>query len=140
MADLKERSRFASRDADAPLEPETVNREVFSKTQPQFYDIKGNSFKNTLVPKQTAQQALQGARAASDAVTESPYKLKKVKPRNPHGWDSYKRSGMILFNNINQLNVADETLPRAKNVTKKAQNANRTVIEKGSQSLYDQWT
>tara|TARA_B110000305_G_C19400074_1_gene619659 strand:+ start:386 stop:565 length:180 start_codon:yes stop_codon:yes gene_type:complete len=51
MADLKEGSRFASRNEDAPLEAETVKREMFAKTQPSFYDIKGNSFKSTLIPK-----------------------------------------------------------------------------------------
>lgn len=54
MADLKEGSRFATRNEDAPLGSETVNRESFAKTQPSFYDIKGNSFKSTLIPKKTA--------------------------------------------------------------------------------------
>jgi hypothetical protein len=36
--------------------------------------------------------------------------MSKVKPEHTIG---YKRSGMILFNNINQVNTGDQKTPRA---------------------------
>jgi hypothetical protein len=73
----------------------------FLSTSQQFYDIKGNTFKNTLIPKQTAIDSSLAFKTQGDWKTS--LMSSKVKPQYKQG---YVRSGQILFNNINQMNTA----------------------------------
>ena len=86
-----------------------------------FYDIKGNSFKNTLIPKQTANSALRmqssGATHTSLVDAQNIYlqdnRVMKIKKNKPN-YKGYIRSGAILFNNINQHNTKDAKTPKAR--------------------------
>ena len=81
----------------------------FLSTSQQFYDIKGNTFKNTLIPKQTAIDSSLAFKTQGDWKTS--LMSSKVKPQYNKG---YVRSGQILFNNINQMNTAAQITPKAK--------------------------
>lgn len=100
---LKQSSRFNEKNASPDL-PNIRNKEEV------FFDIKGNTFKNTLIPEETANnlyvkkqmsQTTEGfARSASNS---------KMKPQ----YKGYVRSGQLLFNNFGQKNTWDEELPTA---------------------------
>ena len=82
--------------------------ETEEKSPLKFYDIKGNSFKDTLVPKETALSALKiSNETLKDFTTD--YRLEKVKPK----YRGYNRSGAILFHNINQVDVQNQRTPRS---------------------------
>lgn len=69
-----------------------------------FYDIKGNTFKNTLIPEETAKN-LFAQKKMSQTATNFGRSVSnvKVKPQ----YKGYVRSGQMLFNNINQMNTWD---------------------------------
>lgn len=87
-ADLATTSRFRE-------EPPSPAR------KPEFYDIKGNTFKETLIPNETAKSDMN---KFSNTFTDG-FMAKSVPRVHPIDKRGYKRSGMILFNNINQFNV-----------------------------------
>lgn len=74
--------------------PDSVTRTMQPK---QFYDIKGNSFKNTLIPKKTAFSSLIFKGSSPNRAGSQEFKLAKVEPK----YTKDIRSGTILFNNIN---------------------------------------
>ena len=72
--------------------------------KPDYYDIKGNTFKDTLIPSDTVTSAQQNA--FNNTFTEGfQASVPRVKPVDKRG---YKRSGMIFFGNINHI-PADQT-------------------------------
>ena len=95
---LKSSSRFRETGAiiykDSPLSPGVENKRnldttlEFLSTSQQFYDIKGNTFKNTLVPKQTALDSSLAFKTQGDWKTS--LVQGKVKPQYKQG---YVRSG-----------------------------------------------
>lgn len=95
-------SRFHNTDVvDQILSPESpVQRKGYKTIVGELdYDIKGNTYKNTLLPEKSAKSAFSRHRQNSS----TPYGQsgvdvhKPVKPR----YKGYVRSGQILFNNIN---------------------------------------
>jgi hypothetical protein len=90
---LKDNSRFK----------EVVERSKTELSTEKFYDIKGNTFKETLVPKQTAFSALKLKQFNQTVLGDKKQKMAKVQPK----YGGYRRSGMILFENINQTNTID---------------------------------
>lgn len=81
-----------------------------------FYDIKGNTFKNTLIPEATAQN-LFTAKKMSQTGRDFGRSVSNVKVK-PH-YKGYVRSGQMLFNNINQMNTWDYSLPKADEVQRR---------------------
>ena len=66
-----------------------------------FYDIKGNTFKNTLIPEETANNAFnvkKFSQTMQNFGNGRSSSQNKVMPK----YKGYIRSGAILFNNINQ--------------------------------------
>lgn len=59
------------------------------------FDIKGNTYKNTLIPEKSAKSAFGRHRGKSHMMYATDHG--PVKPR----YKGYVRSGQILFNNIN---------------------------------------
>ena len=57
---------------------------------PKWFDIKGNTYKSTLIPRETVETR------ASVTTTEG-FLTRPVTPNKPKG---YLRSGSIIFNNI----------------------------------------
>lgn len=88
--------------------------ETDSHGKMMFYDIKGNTFKNTLIPKETAHSAL---RMSDDKFGDfhTDHKIEKVHPQ----YRGYNRSGAILFHNINQRDVANYKTPKAMSIDNK---------------------
>ena len=92
---------------------ETTNRfknnsvsSPFSKTGGHFYDIKGNTYKNTLIPKESA--FVQKKRYLSPI--EPDFNLNRVKPQLK---ERDLRSGAMLFNNIYQTNTENNSPRKA---------------------------
>ena len=110
-ADLATTSRFR----EEPPSP---------KRQPEFYDIKGNTYKGTLIPSETA---LSEMNKFSNTFTDGfmAKSVPRVKPVDNRG---YKRSGMILFGNINQINVSEQKVPTA---VDKIKTRNSSVFDTG---------
>ena len=70
------------------------SEEIFDGPKsPDYFDIKGNTFKNTLIPRETAETR------ASMTTSHNGFKKAPVTPSKPKG---YLRSGAILFDNIAQ--------------------------------------
>ena len=62
------------------------------------FDIKGNSYKNTLIPEKSAKSAFSRHKNLNNTMYGQSFSNKEpVKPR----YKGYVRSGQILFNNIN---------------------------------------
>ena len=115
ISKLKPQSRFLSKNdmdfadqaAEYSLEggiepsrtdsPDRASDKVFSSKKirmgpRQFYDIKGNTFKQTLIPKETAFASLKPRE-----MQDGQYKLNKIKPRFKE-----EKSGSLLFNTLTQ--------------------------------------
>lgn len=88
--------------------PEKCEKIETEKSPLKFYDIKGNSFKNTLIPKETAYSALRTSEEKIPGLNTD-FKLTKVNPK----YKGYNRSGAILFHNINQQDVFNVKTPKA---------------------------
>ena len=71
-----------------------------------FYDIKGNTFKNTLVPKETAKTRFL---SPVSRFTMPDISLNKVKPTIK---ERDMKSGTMLFNNIYQTSTDVHVTPR----------------------------
>ena len=146
---LASESRFRMDGDDNAVSPTKV---------PEFYDIKGNTWKSTLIPAETATQATKKTRASvsSDFGNEAENAMRqfsntytngfmssmqKQKPKQCRG---YLRSGMILFNNINQVNVGGQKTPRAGKRTVEPTTPQPEVIKTleggaGSSENYKRW-
>jgi hypothetical protein len=62
------------------------------------YDIKGNTYKDTLIPEKSAKSAFSRHKGMNNTMYGQSFTDKEpVKPR----YKGYIRSGQILFNNIN---------------------------------------
>ena len=81
-------------------------------------DIKGNTFKNTLLPEKSVKSAFSRHRDNNSTPYGQSYTdvHKPIKPR----YKGYVRSGQILFNNINQINTWDYKTPKASSGAKTA--------------------
>ena len=110
LTKLKNESRFSQTFQDGmgkdqlstdSVELSNPNSGIRTMKPKQFYDIKGNSFKNTLIPKKTAFSSLIFKGNSPNRAGSQEFKLAKVEPK----YNKDIRSGTILFNNINQHNV-----------------------------------
>lgn len=75
-----------------------------------YFDIKGNTFKNTLIPGETANNLYvkKGMSQTAEGFCRSGSNP-KIKPQ----YKGYVRSGQLLFNNFGQANTWDQELPTA---------------------------
>ena len=124
-------SRFRETDVvDDILSPGSpIQKKGFQTIADQIeYDIKGNTYKNTLIPEKSAKSAFSRHRPHNNTVygqsMVDPHK--PVKPR----YKGYVRSGQILFNNINQVNTREFKTPKA------SQSGNHTVLGRPSHNLF----
>lgn len=101
--ELKQRSRFGEATNTMPASPAPI-KDINPIDRELYYDIKGNTFKNTLIPEQTAQNlfTVKKLSQTSSNFGRSVSNV-KVKPQ----YKGYVRSGQMLFNNIGQMNTWD---------------------------------
>jgi len=88
------------------------------------YDIKGNTYKNTLIPEKSAKSAFSRHRPTNNSTVYGQSFVDAHKPVKPR-YKGYVRSGQILFNNINQINTREFKTPKA--------SGNHTVLGRPSQ-------
>ena len=132
LSKLKIESRFRS--TFNSVVPDTLDDlSPFEGKEGQFYDIKGNTFKDTLIPKSTAVSAL---KPMTRDVSE--HKLTKVVPLH-----KYTRSGTLMFNNIHQQHTAVIKTPRCnqlrdRNLT--SLSVKSSLLGSEDDSPYMQWS
>ena len=101
---LKQSSRFNDKNKASPDLPHIRDQKE------KFFDIKGNTFKDTLIPEETANNLY--VKKQMSQTTEA-FPRCNSNPKMKPQYKGYVRSGQLLFNNFGQKNTWDEELPKA---------------------------